>query len=214
MPARTTGFFSHLKNTFIVVAAVLFFQQPAVAQRFAPEGVPVSFSYYGELLFHPGAKVSVEFPLWMKSKEKELKNRTKVRQRRLLLIPGAGFYVHPQNHTGVFLNVEACYRKITPKSGFKLEGLTGIGYQARINAGTTYVVDDDGSVSEKQVAGRSYFTCQLGLGFGQDLYVKKQIPLAWHIRPYAVFSMPYNTTVMTSFDLEMGITYRFMKKIK
>lgn len=176
--------------------------------------VPVSFSYYGELIFHPGAKVSVEFPLWSKTKTKELKNRSKTKQRSVLLIPGAGFYVHPENHTAVFANVEAGYRKISAKSGFKIEGLLGIGYHAKINAGTTFVVEDDGSISEKKVAGRSYFTTQIGLGLGQDLFVKKQIPVAWHIRPYVVFWIPYNTTTLPSFDLEMGITYKFLKKNK
>jgi len=189
---------------------------PVAAQQgnYKKDGMAVNFSYYGEIIFHPGIKVSTEFPLWMKAKEQQKKSHTKTKYRSILLIPAAGFYVHANSHTAVFVNTEMCYRKVRAKSGFKLEGLIGIGYQARINAGTTYVVEDDGSVNEKKVAGRSYLTAQLGLGLGQDLYVKKQIPVAWHVRPYAVFWMPYNTTAIPSFDLELGITYRFGRKSK
>lgn len=179
-----------------------------------PEGFPVNFSYFGERIFHPGMKVSVEFPLWSKTKQKELKHRVRGIQKSFLLLPGTGFYVHPNSHTAVFVNLESCFRKTKTKSGFKFEILPGIGYQGRINAGTTYIVEDDGSITEKKVAGRSYFTTSLGFGLGQDLFVKKQIPIAWHLRPGAVVLMPYNTTTMLSFNLEAGITYRFFKKEK
>lgn len=91
---------------FAVILFNFSFFQSAIAQEAEEQQrfVPIAFSYYGELMFHPGVKVSMEFPLWMKSIVKELKNRNKTKQRSILLIPGAEFYAPPKSHTAVFVN--------------------------------------------------------------------------------------------------------------
>lgn len=88
----------------------------AISQSFKFKELPLSVSYYGESGFHPGLKVGTFKTVWSAAKSKFYRSNkrkekygTKTKLRELNVDFGLGFYSHPNNHTGYFVQTGATY---------------------------------------------------------------------------------------------------------
>jgi hypothetical protein len=158
----------------------------------------VSVSYFGDQLVHPGLKVGVEYPLLSRT------SRLRSMERSLYVAPNLGVTWHPEHHTAAFVNGELGYRR-TRESGWKRELILGLGAMRSNNASPTYTPDGDRVLLD----GHTYVMPSVAVGFGRDLTDKRDLPLAWHVRPTLYMQAPYNTSIVPSLALETGITWSF-----
>lgn len=173
------------------------------AQFAKPESISVS--YFGEMITHPGLKLSANFNLkeWSKMKNAD-KKHSKELGKSLVLSPAIGFYYHRRYQTGLFLIPEGKYRSLNQKGLFHEFGL-GLGY-LRTFVPNTYEVTGNDEV-RKVSAGHNYFATNFFFTIGKDLGVAKEMPIAYFIKPQLMYAVPNFPKGVGYFVLEIGITY-------
>lgn len=176
-----------------------------ISQQIPPPAFTVS--YYSEYFVHYGLKGGIEYPLRLKFKEKN-KGGELVRTKEKLLFATAnlGFYRHPKNHYAVFILPEIALRK-TKNSGFKSGFFLGLGYLRRFNDGPTFAVDNAGNVQKRALGGENRLLASFSYEIGKDWSKSKGVPMAWHIKPTILFSMPHIHTVgLPQLVFDIGIS--------
>ncbi len=165
----------------------------------------ITFSYYGEMVTHPGLKISADLNIreWDKIKSNR-KDSSKVINKSFLISPALGFFYHRRYQTGLFLIPEAKYKRQNPKGGFYEVGF-GIGY-LRTFIPNTYEVSSNGEVN-KVIAGHNYFASNYFVSFGKDLSIKKNLPIAYFIKPQFMYTVPNFPNGIGYFAFELGIKY-------
>ena len=151
--------------------------------------------YYGQTLSYPGAVIHAEL-------EKMHTENASIPLRAEL-----GFFVHPRSHYGLFLNVNAGFRKYF-NSGLFLEESVGIGIlQSFLHTDGVFEVDDSGNVSDGSVVNPIDFMPSLTLGIGYNLSQGSgKQNLIW-LRPQIYWQLPHKTTSTYSFALQIGFTH-------
>ena len=180
------------------------------AQDLPPPALTVS--YFSEQLVHYGLKGGVEYPLRFQVKEKNKKGKV-VRPKEKLLFAtlNLGFYRHPKNHYALFLQPEIAMRT-TKKSGFKTGYFLGAGYLRRFNDGPTFSVDDNGNVQQKTLGGENRLLTSFAFEIGKDWSKSKGVPLAWHVKPTLLFSIPHTHTIgLPQLAFDIGVSMPFDK---
>ena len=164
-----------------------------------------NFSYYGEMITHTGMKISADFNIreWDKIKSSK-HDSSKTINKSLLISPALGFFYHRRNQTGLFFIPEVKYKRQNPKGGFYEVGI-GIGY-LRTFIPNTYEVNRSGEVN-KTVAGHNYFATNYFISFGKDLNIKKNLPIAYFLKPQFMYAVPNFPNGIGYFVLELGIKY-------
>jgi hypothetical protein len=117
------------------------------------------------------------------------------------------WYHHPYFHDNIYLSVEWVMRR-TKSGGFVSEFSSGPGYSRTFMAGTTYSVNDNGSISIIKRAGYSYALITVGGGFGYDFSVKKQLPFSTLAKINLISMFPFNSTIYFRPVLEIGIRFK------
>ncbi|WP_421918960.1 hypothetical protein [Marinifilum sp.] len=165
----------------------------------------ISVSYLGEMITHPGIKVSADFNMkeWDKTKNSH-RGSSKTITKSLLFSPALGSFYHRRYQTGVFFMPEAKLKRKNPKGKFYEIGV-GLGY-LRTFIPNTYKVNDAGEVS-KTLAGHNYFATNYSISFGKDLSVKKNLLVAYFIKPQFIYAVPNFPNGTGYFALEIGIKY-------
>lgn len=165
----------------------------------------VSISYYGEMIIHPGVKICADYNLkeWDKTKITK-KDSSKTINKSLLISPAFGFFYHKRYQTGLSIIPECKYKKRNKKGGFYELGI-GLGY-FRSFIPNTYEVNSSGEVN-KTIAGHNYFASNYFVSFGKDLSVKKNLPIAYFIKPQFIYTVPNFPSGTGYFALELGISY-------
>lgn len=130
-----------------------------------------------------------------------------LKRKYLLTTLDAGWYIHPRAHEAVFFTPGIVYRKVR-KKGTKFEVGLHAGVLRTVLLGKTIEVEG-GEASYVKEAGRTYFQPQLSLGIGRELWRKKELPLAWHVRSYLGILTPYNSGIVPTVNIEAGVTYFF-----
>lgn len=167
----------------------------------------ISVAYYGEMVIHPGLKLSADFNIkeWDKTKTTK-KHSSKTINRSLILSPALGFFYHQNYQTGLFFMLELKYRRQNQRGVFFGFGI-GLGY-LRTFIPNTYEVDGSGEINQT-TAGYNYFASNYFISFGKDLSIRKNIPLACFIKPQFMYAIPNFPNGTGYFALELGISYRF-----
>lgn len=162
------------------------------------------FSYYGDVLFHPGVKVGYEIPLRNWSKTKTRRGVEKTKYKSLNTGIDLIYYWHPQHHHGLILSPNVTYRRIKQNGKFFQLKLNA-GFHRSFVDGQTYNVDNSGMVTQKGLAGQTSFYNALSFGFGKDLRVSKHKALRylWEIGINGRF--PYNKSYLPGIHLGLGI---------
>ena len=184
-----------MKKILIYIIASLAFSTLSAQSRLLIGG-----GFFGQTITHPGLVFEMEY-------------ETNVSETMSLPLRfDLGFYNHPRNHTGLFLDVHYGFRRYF-KSGLFLEESIGIGVLgSRINT-DVYNVDDNGVVSEGSKLNQPQFMPSLTLGIGFNLTRDSQKPMniLW-IRPKIAWEYPYKTTASFSPSLQIGYTHQLTKK--
>jgi hypothetical protein len=169
---------------------------PLLLSLSAHAGPAVSVSYFGEQLTHPGLKVGVEWSLVDGTSRRGM-------DRALLVQPSLAAWTHPDITNGVLVDGQLIYRKTRPR-GFKREVLVGTGFVRTANASPTYTSDGQRVWAD----GRVRPMVSVGIGLGRDLSKRRDLPLAWQIRPL-VFVHRDNTSLAPHLAVEAGVTWSF-----
>jgi hypothetical protein len=191
-------------SLILVFLGVVFTAQ---AQNDFLEKKPISVGYFGHYYFHPGIKIGTQYDWRSWEKRKEKKKKTVVKNKSLFISPQVGFYTHPKNHSGLLFNADFGYQRVKEKHGFYQAYSIGLGYLTQFNAGTTYVSEDDGSITTKKWASRAYFMPSLNMELGQQINEK----MAWYAKGTIGSKLFYNTGVSIDTFLELGMKFNLGK---
>ncbi|MFK8045901.1 MAG: hypothetical protein AB8B72_10435 [Crocinitomicaceae bacterium] len=165
---------------------------------------PLQVSYFGHFGLHPGIKLGTEFSV--KNWEKERKNDKGIKLKQYLISPQIGFYTHPGNHSGLIVQAEFSKRTEKVDKRFYYSYGAGFGYVMQINPSDTYIFNDNGEITEKNMTSRSYFMPSLhietGLKLNSKMSVYNKITLASKVK--------YNTGFTLEPFYELGIRIRMM----
>jgi hypothetical protein len=156
--------------------------------------------YFGQTLTHPGVVLEAE----IEYKYSEVAS--------IPLRLDVGFFVHPRNQTGLFLDLNTGMRRYF-KSGLFLEESIGIGIlQSFIHSEGVFKVDESGSVTEASRANPVDFMPSLTLGIGYNLtrHSGKQ-NLIW-LRPKVYWQLPHKMKSTYNFALQVGYTHTIKSK--
>jgi hypothetical protein len=189
-------------RTFIIIF-LLGFTMLAFGQVKKPD--VISISYYGEMITHPGFKISADFDIkeWDKTKATK-KDSSKTINKNLILSPTMGLFYHKRYQTGLFFIPEIKYKRQNPKGRFYEVGI-GSGY-FRTFIPNTYEVNSNGAVN-KTNASYNYFASNFFISFGKDLSIKKNLPIAYFIKPQFMYAVPNFPNGTGYFALELGLCY-------
>jgi hypothetical protein len=166
----------------------------------AQTNINIGGGYFGQTATHPGFVIEAELE-HMFSENASLPIRL-----------DAGYYVHPRNHSGLFLDLNAGFRRYY-KSGLFLEESVGVGIlQSFLHSDAVYQVDDSGIVSEGSKAIPVEFMPSFTLGIGYNLTkgTGKQ-NLVW-MRPKIYWQVPYKTLSAYNFAIQVGFTHTIRTK--
>lgn len=185
-----------MKKLYIIALSIL-----AVATgAFAQTNFNIGGGYFGQTVTHPGIVLEAEL-------EKTFSDRASIPIRVDL-----GFYVHPRNHYGLFLDLNAGFRRYF-ESGLFLEESIGIGIlQPFLHSDGVFQVDESGIVSEASRVNPPDLMPSLTLGLGYNLTKDSgKQNLIW-LRPKIYWQMPYKTTSTYNFAVQVGFTHTIKTK--
>ncbi len=154
-------------------------------------------AYFGETITHYGIKAGLDFSLSRRTQQV-------LPTREWYVSPGLTVYRHPHHHVGVIVSPEFGWRR-TGRRGGQLEIAAAPSLFRYFLAGKTYQVGDDGQFERVPLAGEFAFLPTFSIGFGKDLSVRRDIPLAWYTRVHLMRQYPHNAGALTRFALEVGI---------
>lgn len=162
---------------------------------------------YNSSLIYPGIAVGMEFPLYHVNVQ-VLKNQKIVKYytREKFITGTLNWYHHPDFHDNLYLTAEWLMRR-TRYTGFISEFSAGPGFSRTFLGGTTYQVDNKGSVSVVKLAGYNYALITFGGGLGYDFNMKKHLPFLVIAKMNIISIFPYNSTIYFRPVLEIGIRY-------
>lgn len=167
------------------------------------EYAPVSISYYGNFVTHPGVKVGFDWNLFLVEKTKQKKTTTRTIRNLYLISPSVAFYSQKGSHLGLVVMADFAWRHYTKKLFFTETSL-GLGYFRKFNSGETWVENEDGSVSNIGNTSRGYFTPSVSFAFGKQFRLKSDQSIEVFTKVNTNLLMDYNTSVVPEFSLELG----------
>ena len=175
----------------LIVLLVIFNPVFGSAQFFKGE-IPVTASYLGETLLHPGIYLGSEYSI----------------KNNLVACFGMGTYLHCKHHLGAFISSDLNWRK-TFRFGYGLDFGIGIGYlHTWPHGGEIYIVNDNGDIETKTNWGKPSVMPSLKLGLLSWDFRQKNIFPCRIFADIIIFGQyPYNDYMMPHAALNMGATY-------
>jgi hypothetical protein len=185
---------------------ILCFSQPdtLVIRRKVCSALKISLD--GAVLY-PGAGMGLEFPAYsvVLIRQSGAKDSTvKVKDRFVSV--NAGWYHHEDFHDNLYFTAKWIMRR-TNKKGFFTEFCPGLGYSRTFLGGTTYRVENDGTVDIVKAAGYNYMVVTVGGGFGFNFSESKGIPLSLYYDFNILTMFPYNSTIYFRPVMELGLIF-------
>ena len=191
------------RRTFAIISLISALESSAWAAEVetgastSRTGPGLSFAYFGELVTHPGFAAGAKFSLFDGS------------WYDLTVGPTVGFYVHPRNHSGLFIDGELENRFTAAFGLFGTLGVAAGYYHTWLGGDGVYVRGDDGLVQKKFDWGRPHLKTGLSLGFGWDFEKNNLGPLRVFTRLDAFGQAPFNHAILPHVALQVGAVYRF-----
>ena len=151
--------------------------------------------YFGHTASHPGIVLELEF------------EKMYTEKASLPLRLDAGFYSHPRNHNGLFIDISYGFRRYF-RSGLFLEESIGIGVlQSILNSDGVYQVDDNGNVSDASRFNPLDLMPSITLGIGYNLAKDgERQTLVW-FRPKIFWQYPHKTSSTFTPAVQAGFTH-------
>ncbi len=157
---------------------------------------------------HVGLNVGIDFTLKEWDKRKQKKTKEIIKKRRLLLSPQVGFYQHKQNHTALLTSVELGYLRQRKNRPWSHLWAIGFGAFTQFNSGTTYVVQEDGSIVAQQLASRTYTLPSMSYAVAYDMSSK----ITCYAKSTLGYKMAFNTFFSIVPLLEVGAKIHFKNR--
>ena len=167
--------------------------------------VPISVSYYGNMITHPGVKLAVDYPAFGFTKFKAKRRKTKEINKLIYLQPSVAYFVQPQTFSGLLLAADVGLRRYNTKLYFT-DAAMGIGYMWRFNHGETWQLDDNGDGHKKNiVSSKGYFAPGLSFGFGKLWIRENKNAISVFSRINSNFLFEYSAGILIEGSLEIGV---------
>ena len=161
---------------------------------YAQTNFNIGGGYFGQTITHPGVVLEFEVEK-MYSQKASLPLRIDV-----------GFYSHPRNHNGLFLDLNIGFRRYY-KSGLFLEESIGIGIlETILNSDGVYEVDKEGSVSETSRFNEPDFMPSVTIGIGYNLSKNSEKQSLIWFRPKIFWQYPHKTSSTFNPVIQFGFT--------
>ncbi|MEM8523172.1 MAG: hypothetical protein AAGG68_00950 [Bacteroidota bacterium] len=168
-----------------------------------------NYAYFGERNFHPGIRVSYDYPFLANkiTKEKQWKGgRVQTRSfRRIYRVSGnaAAFY-HPKNTTGLLLFSSLERQKTGKKNWTRAIGFS-LGYIHTFRNGQTYLAKENGNFEE--IVGQQG-SALLGLQAGliRDRIRLGKANFNWYVKANIFIQAPFNNALTLRDFLEIGVS--------
>lgn len=174
---------------------------------------PISVSYFGNMLFNPGLKIGADKHLMLRYKEKEKRKKTKSIYKLCYMQPSVSFFSDPKTLSAIMANVEFGRRRFNTKLWYN-EWSASLGYQQRINSGTTYISDSQGNISTtKKGTSRGYFYPGISFGTGKIFNTENQ-PITGFFKTNVNLLTGYNAGIVPEISMEFGIRMSVLKSSK
>lgn len=158
----------------------------------------MNYLYTGEMLFHPGFKISYEETL--SSKEKVKKKKTIIKSRGLSFYSGT--YFHSYNHSHTFVGSNYFFKRSNAKNR-SIYYQAGIGFGRVTSLGKTFRLAD-GQLQQVRLAGRwtVFPTFEVHKTFPAKFLGKnKHIKVAF----WNQYQFPYNQNGQWYFGFDLGL---------
>jgi hypothetical protein len=181
-----------------IIILSVFFNAFLVNAQFYENEIPITGSYFGETLLHPGIYLGSEWPV----------------RKNLVVGYGLGTYLHCKHHLGLFLSGDFSWRK-TFRPGYTICFGLGIGYlHTWPHGGKIYSVDENGNIESVTNWGQPSVMPSLKLGLlGWDFRQKTSFPCRIFADVVIFGQYPYNDYIMPHAALSLGATY-YLKRMK
>ncbi len=169
---------------------------------------------YNSSIVYPGVRMGLEIPLKsiVLSRTKR-KGKQEVFLKDRFITGNVSWYHHPTFHDNVYATLGYSMRR-TGDRGWFTEFSPELGYSRTFLGGTTYQVDEKGSVSVRRMAGYNYALVSLGCGLGYDLSVVQSRPFSVYYKFNVLLLFPYNSTYYIRPAMELGIIYKTAKFLR
>lgn len=187
---------------FIIPLLLIGFSFNGKAQESSISSMPISISYWGSNIFHPGMKVGTQYNFKKWDKLKKRKKGMVTKHNTFFLKPELGFFYHKQNHVGALLNADFGIERAKNEKKFYCAYSIGVGYFRQFNSGITYVLEDDNSISEKRFGSRGYFLPTINIEYGQHFE-----KITWFNKFSLGSKVKYNTGVSVELYFEAGVKF-------
>ena len=202
-------FLKSVRNFLIILSVlpkiILAQTQPEITKVI--ESSAIKLAYHNSFLY-PGLRLGAELPITRVVINKSRRNnKVKTLAKDRFLTGQFSWYYHPGFHSNYYLTIGATSRR-TKSSGFFIQGSLEIGYSRTFLAGTTYEMQNNGSVERIPLAGGNYFAFLLGTGVGYDLSFIKKKPFKIYLAMHALLLSPYNSSIYPRAILETGVIYQ------
>ena len=183
------------RSLIILVVLLIIVSSPLPAES-AFSGTRVWVSYLGELGTHQGVAIGAQFPL-VASERYELSAG-----------PVLGFYVHPRNHIGLYLDAELENRFVFPSGLFLTIGANAGYFHSWLSGDGVYVRDGAGDIARTADWGRPYAKTGGSLGVGWDFARSQTAPILVFTRLDLFARYPFNDSVLPQAALLAGAAYQ------
>lgn len=174
------------------------------SQKAVPESISVS--YLGEMVTHPGLKLSFDYPLtqWERSKKGNSGVERSI-TKTVLLGPSIGAFYHRRYQTGLMVIPELKLKRQNQNGGYFELG-AGFGYMRTFIPNTFEVGEND--VVSKTSAGHDYWAKNVFMTFGKEFKRGRKRPMGYFIKPQFVYATPNFPKGVGYFMLEIGMNFK------
>ena len=195
-----------------LTVAVIFIVLTSFAQQDTTKIQRQNFSLnlkasYNSSIVYPGLRIGTETMIKRIELTKTKKQKNKLIFKDRLFTTNLSFYHHPTFHTNTYITAGYTFRR-TREKGFFTEFCPEIGYSRIFLGGTTYIVDNSGTVSIKKLAGYNYALVSVGLGVGYDFSKIGVKPISIFYKFNIISMLPYNSTFYIRPAMELGVIYK------
>lgn len=169
---------------------------------------------YTSSIIYPGLITGIQVPIRKIHVEKTRKKRDQRRYvKTRFLTANLGWYHHQDFHDNIYLTTGNNWRR-TKHNGLFTEFSPKIGYSRTLLGGTTYQVNENGSVSTKKGAGYNYAVISIGGGVGYDFTITQSKPISVYYKLNLLTMFLYNSTFYVRPAMELGVIYTFSNFLK
>lgn len=182
-----------MKNFSLTILLLLIISS---AETYCQDGnLKLSFSYFGEIITHPGFTVALE------------KEKIYAEKLGLSTFLELGYYHHPRNHDSWFAGIDRGFRQYVGRNFF-VEQYLGVGTVVDFYNEDVWHIDENGNSVKVSNLGNFNVMPSLTLGAGYLFDKSPNKYLLW-IRPRLFWQFPYNNIALPHLAMQVGFSYIF-----